>query len=157
MKITLIAVGKTEEKYLIEGIEKYFKRLKHYISFQIVIIPDIKNVKNLSQVQQKEKEGISILKHIQNLDTVILLDEEGKNLSSIGFSEQLNKYMNASVQHLVYVIGGPYGFSDAVYNRCNDKLSLSKMTFSHQMVRLFFVEQLYRAFTILRNEPYHHA
>lgn len=157
MKITLIAIGKTEEKYLIEGIEKYFKRLKHYISFQIVIIPDIKNVKNLSQDQQKEKEGISILKHIQNLDTVILLDEEGKNLSSIGFSEQLNKYMNASVQHLVYVIGGPYGFSDAVYNRSNDKLSLSKMTFSHQMVRLFFVEQLYRAFTILRNEPYHHA
>lgn len=157
MKITLIAVGKTEEKYLIEGIEKYFKRLKHYISFQIVIIPDIKNVKNLSQDQQKEKEGISILKHIQNLDKVILLDEEGKNLSSIGFSEQLNKYMNASVQHLVYVIGGPYGFSDAVYNRSNDKLSLSKMTFSHQMVRLFFVEQLYRAFTILRNEPYHHA
>lgn len=157
MKITLIAIGKTEEKYLIEGIEKYFKRLKHYISFQIVIIPDIKNVKNLSQDQQKEKEGLSILKNIQNSDTVILLDEEGKNLTSVGFSEQLNKFMIASVQHLVYVIGGPYGFSDAVYNRSNDKLSLSKMTFSHQMVRLFFVEQLYRAFTILRNEPYHHA
>lgn len=157
MKITLIAIGKTEEKYLIEGIEKYFKRLKHYISFQIVIIPDIKNVKNLSQDQQKEKEGLSILKNIQNSDTVILLDEEGKNLTSVGFSEQLNKFMIASVQHLVFVIGGPYGFSEEVYKRCNDKLSLSKMTFSHQMVRLFFVEQLYRAFTILRNEPYHHA
>lgn len=157
MKITLIAMGKTEDKYLIEGIEKYLNRLKHYISFQITMIPDIKNVKNMSRDQQKNKEGESILKLVNNTDTLILLDEGGKSFSSAGFSEQINKYMIGSIQHLVFVIGGPYGFAEEVYKRANSKISLSPMTFSHQMVRLFFLEQLYRAFTILRNEPYHHA
>lgn len=157
MKITLIAVGKTEDKYLLEGIDKYLNRLKHYISFNFVIIPDIKNVKNMSQDQQKEKEGQLILKNVQASDNLILLDEGGKTYTSVGFSELLNKYMVGSVQHVVFVIGGPYGFDKEVYARANSKLSLSSMTFSHQMVRLFFVEQLYRAFTIQRNEPYHHA
>ncbi len=157
MKITLIAVGKTEDKYLIEGIDKYLNRLKHYISFNLVIIPDIKNVKNMSQEQQKSKEAQLILKNVSASDMLILLDEGGKNYTSVGFSEQLNKYMIGSIQHVVFVIGGPYGFDPTVYNRSNSKLSLSNMTFSHQMVRLFFVEQLYRAFTIQRGEPYHHA
>lgn len=156
MKITLIAIGKTEDSYLIEGIEKYLKRLKHYISFNLQVIPDIKNSKNLSEAQQKTKEGELILKGLTNSDILVLLDERGKKFTSIGFSDYLNKQMVGSVQHLVFVIGGPYGFDDAVYQRANQKISLSEMTFSHQMVRLFFVEQLYRAFTILRNEPYHH-
>ncbi|RZL17285.1 MAG: 23S rRNA (pseudouridine(1915)-N(3))-methyltransferase RlmH [Pedobacter sp.] len=157
MKITLIAIGKTEEKYLIEGIEKYLGRLKHYISFNFVCIPDIKNVKNLSQSQQKQKEGELILKQINNSDVVNLLDEKGKKFTSVNFSEYLNKQMVGSVQHLIFVIGGPYGFDEAVYKRANSSISLSDMTFSHQMIRLFFAEQLYRAFSILKGEPYHHA
>ncbi|RZK51311.1 MAG: 23S rRNA (pseudouridine(1915)-N(3))-methyltransferase RlmH [Pedobacter sp.] len=157
MKITLIAVGKTEDKYLIEGIEKYLSRLKHYINFNIVIIPDIKNTKSLTEAQQKNKEAEFISKQINNTDVVVLLDEKGKKHSSVSFSAYLNKQMVGSVQNLVFIIGGPYGFDESIYKRSNSSLSLSDMTFSHQMVRLFFVEQLYRAFTILKNEPYHHA
>lgn len=157
MKITLIAIGKTEDKYLIEGIGKYLNRLKHYINFNLLIIPDIKNTKNLTEAQQKSKEAELIAKQINPTDVVVLLDENGKKLSSVDFSAYLNKQMIGSVQHLVFIIGGPYGFDETIYKRANSSLSLSAMTFSHQMVRLFFVEQLYRAFTILKNEPYHHA
>jgi 23S rRNA (pseudouridine1915-N3)-methyltransferase len=157
LKITLIAVGKTEDKYLIEGIEKYLNRLKHYINFTVNIIPDIKNTKNLSEFQQKNKEAELISKQISSSDVVVLLDEQGKKLSSVAFSQYLNKQMIGSVQNLVFIIGGPYGFDESIYKRANSSISLSEMTFSHQMVRLFFVEQLYRAFTILKNEPYHHA
>lgn len=157
MKITLIAVGKTEDTYLIEGINKYLNRLKHYINFSVLIIPDIKNTKNLTESQQKSKEAELISKQINPTDLVILLDEKGKKHSSVSFSEYLNKQMIGSVQHLVFIIGGPYGFDENIYKRANTSISLSDMTFSHQMVRLFFVEQLYRAFSILKNEPYHHA
>ena len=157
MKITLIAIGKTEDKYLIEGIEKYLNRLKHYINFNLLIIPDVKNTKNLTEGQQKNKEAEAIHKQISAGDVIVLMDEKGKKHSSISFANYLNKQMIGSVQHLVFIIGGPYGFDESVYKRANTTISLSDMTFSHQMVRLFFVEQLYRAFTILKNEPYHHA
>lgn len=156
MKITLLVIGKTEDKYLIEGIDKYLGRLKHYITFNLIVIPDIKNTKNLTEAQQKSREAELILKQINNPDHVILMDEKGKKYSSVQFADYLNKQMIGSVQHLVFVIGGPYGFDESVYDRANGKLSLSDMTFSHQMVRLFFVEQLYRAFSILKGEPYHH-
>ncbi|MFP5078894.1 23S rRNA (pseudouridine(1915)-N(3))-methyltransferase RlmH [Pedobacter sp. JCM 36344] len=156
MKITLLVVGKTEDKYLIEGIDKYLGRLKHYINFNMLIIPDIKNTKNLTEAQQKAKEAELILKQINNPDMIILMDERGKKYTSIQFSEYLNKYMIGSVQQLIFVIGGPYGFDQTVYDRANGKISLSDMTFSHQMVRLFLAEQLYRAFSILKGEPYHH-
>jgi 23S rRNA (pseudouridine1915-N3)-methyltransferase len=156
MKITLIAIGKTEEKYLIAGIDKYLARLKHYINFNLIIIPDIKNTKSLSETQQKVKEAEVIQKQLNANDTVILLDEKGKKFSSVQFSQYINKMMVGSVNHLVFIIGGPYGFDESIYQRSNGSLSLSDMTFSHQMVRLFFVEQIYRAFTILKNEPYHH-
>ena len=157
MRITLIAVGKTEDKYLIEGIDKYLNRLKHYINFNILIIPDVKNTKNLTEAQQKSKEAELISKQINPTDVVILLDEKGKKHSSVSFSDYLNKQMIGSVHHLVFIIGGPYGFDESIYKRSNTSISLSDMTFSHQMVRLFFVEQLYRGFSILKNEPYHHA
>jgi 23S rRNA (pseudouridine1915-N3)-methyltransferase len=156
MKIKLLAIGKTDNKNLIHLIEEYQKRLKHYIKFELEIIPDIKNVKNLSEIQQKEKEGILILSKLQNTDQLVLLDDKGKDFTSIQFSQYLQKKMNSGIKQLVLVIGGPYGFSEAVYKKSTGKLSLSKMTFSHQMIRLFIVEQLYRAFTILKNEPYHH-
>jgi 23S rRNA (pseudouridine1915-N3)-methyltransferase len=156
MKITLLVVGKTEDKYLIEGIEKYLNRLKHYINFNLIVIPEIKNTKNLSEAQQKTREADLILKQISNLDIVVILDEKGKKYSSVSFSNYLNKHMIGSVQHLIFVIGGPYGFDEEVYKRANSSLALSDMTFSHQMVRLFFIEQLYRAFSILKGEPYHH-
>eukprot|EP01133_Synstelium_polycarpum_P003217 gene3217-3671_t len=156
MKITLLVVGKTEDKYLIEGIDKYLNRLKHYIGFNLVVIPEIKNTKNLTQAQQKTKEAELIFKQISNLDMVILLDEKGKKHSSVSFANYLNKQMISSVQHMVFIIGGPYGFDESIYNRAGSSISLSEMTFSHQMVRLFFVEQLYRAFSILKGEPYHH-
>ena len=156
MKISLLTIGKTEEKYLKEGIEKYLKRLKHYVSFQVIELPELKNTKNLSEDQQKDKEAELVFKNISNADYLILLDERGQELSSLQFSGFLNKKMLGSVQHLVFIIGGPYGFNDKVYSRAKDKISLSRMTFSHQMIRLFFVEQLYRAFTILKGEPYHH-
>ncbi len=156
MKITLLSVGKTEEKYLNQGIEIYLKRLKYYIKLETTEIPELKNTKGLSQDQQRSKEAELILKKITPTDFVVLLDEKGQELSSLQFADLLNKRMLASTQNLVFVIGGPYGFDNTVYQRANDKLSLSKLTFSHQMVRLFFVEQVYRAFTILKNEPYHH-
>jgi len=156
MQITLIAMGKTDSKELAQLIARYKKRLKHYIKFQFFVIPDIKNGKNLSEALQKEKEGELILTHIQPSYSLVLLDERGKQFSSVAFSEFLQKKMNSGLKNLVLVIGGPYGFSEKVHQRSNEKISLSKMTFSHQMVRLFLIEQLYRGFTILRNEPYHH-
>jgi 23S rRNA (pseudouridine1915-N3)-methyltransferase len=156
MNIKLIAIGKTDNKALQSLIDDYTKRLSFYIKFELDIIPDIKNVKNLSESQQKEKEGELILAKIAPTDQLILLDENGKNYSSLGFSEELQKKMNSGVKALVFVIGGPYGFSETVYAKAQGKIALSLMTFSHQMVRLFFIEQLYRGFTILRNEPYHH-
>lgn len=156
MNIKLIAIGKTDNKQLQTLIDDYLKRLSFYVKFDMEIIPDIKNVKNLSELQQKEKEGELILSKITPTDQLILLDENGKNFSSMEFSTELQKKMNSGVKTLVYVIGGPYGFSESVYSKAQGKISLSKMTFSHQMVRLFFIEQLYRGFTILKNEPYHH-
>ena len=156
MNIKLLAIGKTDNKNLQVLIDDYTKRLSFYIKFELEIIPDIKNVKNLSESQQKEKEGELILSKLSATDQLILLDENGKNFSSVGFSEELQKKMTSGVKTLVFVIGGPYGFSEEVYKKAQGKISLSAMTFSHQMVRLFFIEQLYRGFTILRNEPYHH-
>ncbi len=154
--IKLVAIGKTDSKDLQKLIDEYTKRLGFYIKFKLEIIPDLKKTKNLSEAQQKEKEGELILTHVSTADTLILLDENGKQYDSVAFSEVLQKHMNSGIKQLIFVIGGPYGFSPSIYNRANGKLSLSKMTFSHQMVRLFFIEQLYRGFTILRNEPYHH-
>jgi len=156
MKITLLTIGKTNEKYLLEGMDKYLKRLKHYVTFTVSELPELKNTKSLSEDQQKSREGELIFKNISSTDQLILLDENGVNYSSMQFSGFLNKKMISSVQHLVFVVGGPYGFSNDIYNRAQDKISLSKMTFSHQMVRLFFIEQIYRAFTIMKGEPYHH-
>ncbi|MGB3343901.1 MAG: 23S rRNA (pseudouridine(1915)-N(3))-methyltransferase RlmH [Aequorivita sp.] len=156
MKITLLVIGKTDNNHLLSLMDDYTERLGFYISFEIEIIPDIKNSKNLSESIQKKLEGEEILKRITASESLILLDEKGKMYSSEGFSEFLQKKMNSGLKNLVFVIGGPYGFSEEIYKRANGKISLSSMTFSHQMARLFFIEQLYRAFTILRNEPYHH-
>lgn len=156
MKIKLIVIGKTDSLQLKDLTDDYLNRLKHYISFEMEVIPDIKKTKNLSEVNQKKMEGEEILKRMNRGDELILLDENGKSFTSEGFSGLLQKKMNSGLKNLIFVIGGPYGFSDEVYARASSKLSLSKMTFSHQMIRLFFVEQVYRAFTILRNEPYHH-
>ena len=156
MTIKLIAIGKTDSVSLQDLIKVYENRLKHYVRFELDIIPDIKNVKNLSETEQKEKEGELILKKLNATDVLILLDENGKQFGSVEFADFLQKKMNSGIKQLVLVIGGPYGFSDAIYTKAQAKISLSKMTFSHQMVRLFLVEQLYRAFTILKNEPYHH-
>lgn len=156
MTIKLIAIGKTDSNALLQLIGAYEKRLNHYVKFELEIIPDIKNSKNLSETQQKDKEGELILKKINATDVLVLLDENGKQYSSIDFSNYLQKKMNSGIKQLVFVIGGPYGFGDSVYQKAQGMLSLSKMTFSHQMVRLFVVEQIYRAFTILKNEPYHH-
>jgi len=156
MKIKLLAIGKTDNKQLIQLIDEYQNRLKHYVKFELEIINDIKNSKNLSEDQQKEKEGELILNRLQNKDQLVLLDDKGKHFTSIEFSKYLQKKMNSGIKQLVLVIGGPYGFSDTVYQKAQGKISLSKMTFSHQMIRLFIVEQIYRGFTILRNEPYHH-
>jgi 23S rRNA (pseudouridine1915-N3)-methyltransferase len=156
MQIKLLAVGKTDHAALQSLIEKYVKRLGFYIKFDLEIIQDLKHTKSLSEASQKDKEGEMILKKVQASDALILLDENGKQYSSVDFSSYIQKKMNSGLKQLIFVIGGPYGFSDSVYERANGMISLSKMTFSHQMVRLFFVEQLYRAFTIIRNEPYHH-
>jgi len=156
MKIRLLVIGKTDDKNLNQLIENYQKRLQHYIGFQLEVIHDIKNVKNLSEIQQKEKEGELILAKLQNTDQLVLLDEKGKEFRSLDFANFLQKKMNSGIKQLVLVIGGPYGFSETVYKKAMGKISLSKMTFSHQMIRLFIVEQLYRGFTILKNEPYHH-
>ncbi len=156
MKISLILNGKTEDDYILKGFSVYEKRLKHYLAFEIIVIPALKNTKALSIEQQKKKEGELIFKEIQSSDKLILLDENGKEFKSTEFADFVQKEMNSGIKNLVFVVGGPYGFSDEVYKRANGKISLSKMTFSHQMVRLFFVEQIYRAMTILKNEPYHH-
>lgn len=156
MQIKLIAIGKTDNQAIQSLIDEYNKRLNFYIKFEFEIIPDLKNTKSLSEILQKEKEGELILKKLSPSDDLILLDERGKSYSSMDFSEFIQKKMNSGLKQLIFVIGGPYGFSEAVYSRANGKLSISKMTFSHQMIRPFFIEQLYRGFTILRNEPYHH-
>jgi len=156
MKITFITVGKTEESWLKEGIAKYVGRLKHYTRLTVVEIDELKNTKSLSSDQQKVKEGELILKKILPLDHVVLLDEHGAQLTSRQLATYVDKKALNSIDHLVFVVGGPYGFSPEVHTRANDEISLSTMTFSHQMVRLFFMEQLYRAFTISKGEPYHH-
>lgn len=156
MKIALIVIGKTDAGYFVDAINEYKKRLVHYIPFEMEVIPDIKNVKNMSEFQQKEKEGELILKFLQPGDYLVLLDEKGKDFTSLQFAAYLEKKMHTIPKRLVFIIGGPYGFSEAVYGAASEKISLSKMTFSHQMVRLIFIEQIYRAMTILNNEPYHH-
>ncbi|WP_299985530.1 23S rRNA (pseudouridine(1915)-N(3))-methyltransferase RlmH [uncultured Pontibacter sp.] len=156
MKIKLIAIGKTDEAFLEEGIQKYMKRLKHYHPFEFIIIPDIKQGGKFTEENLKEAEGKLLLQKLQDGDHVVLLDEKGKTFTSTEYAHFLQKKLNSVTTNLVFIIGGAYGFSPAIYERANDKISLSKMTFSHQMVRLFFVEQLYRGFTILRGEKYHH-
>jgi 23S rRNA (pseudouridine1915-N3)-methyltransferase len=156
MKITFITVGKTEDAYLKDGIEKYVKRLKHYTKLEMTDIPELKNTKALTEDQQKAKEAELILKKITPNDHVILLDENGMEFTSVQFANYINKRAVSSSANLIFIVGGPYGFDQSVYQRANDKISLSRMTFSHQMVRLFFVEQLYRAYSIIKGEPYHH-
>ncbi len=156
MKITLLVIGKTDAAYLREGIDIYLKRLKHYIPFEIDVIPDIKKARNLTADLQKQKEGELILSRLGAGKELHLFDEGGKSYSSRDFAQLLEQKMLSSVKELILVIGGPYGFSDEVYEKASSKISLSKLTFSHQMVRLLCVEQIYRAFTILKGEPYHH-
>ena len=156
MKTTLIVVGRTVENYFINAIEEYVKRTQRYLQFNIEVIPELKNTKNLSENVQKEIEGELIINSLQPGDNVVLLDEGGKEMRSVEFAEYMRKKMNTINKRLVFVIGGPYGFSQDVYKRTDEKMSLSKMTFSHQMVRLIFVEQLYRAMSILNGSPYHH-
>ncbi len=156
MKVVLVVIGKTDEPYLRTGIEKFEKRLKHYIPYEMQVIPDLKKTKNLSTNQQKSMEGQLIMQSFRPGDHIVLLDEKGKEYSSVEFAAMFEKRMLAGLKRLVFVIGGPYGFSDEVYAAANGKISLSKMTYSHQMVRLIFAEQVYRAMTILKNEPYHH-
>ncbi|MDR1981964.1 MAG: 23S rRNA (pseudouridine(1915)-N(3))-methyltransferase RlmH [Tannerellaceae bacterium] len=156
MKTLFIAIGKTEAPYLLEAIEIYRKRLEHYVSFDMLTIPAARQTKNLPESRQKEKEGEQIVKALEAGDYVVLLDEKGKEYTSLQFAAYMEKKMCAVPKRLVFVAGGPYGFSDAVYRQAAEKMSLSRMTFSHQMIRLLFVEQLYRAMTILHNEPYHH-
>lgn len=156
MKITLLVVGKTTEKYFIEAISEYSSRLKFYMPFELEVIPELKNAKSLSVSQQKEKEADLISKNIQPGDWIVLLDEKGKEFSSVDFAAYIERKSHQVPKRLVFVIGGPYGFSQRIYDAAQEKISLSRMTFSHQMIRLIFVEQLYRAMTILNNEPYHH-
>ena len=155
MKTILLLVGKTQSKIFREGIDDYTSRIKHYMPFSFTTIPELKNTKNITEEQQKQKEGELIMKEIQPTDTVVLLDEHGSELTSVQYADWLTRKQNTA-RRLVFVIGGPYGFSQEVYTRANDKISLSRMTFSHQMVRLIFTEQLYRACTIIKGEPYHH-
>lgn len=156
MKIKLICVGKTDKKHLIDGEKEYLKRLVHYNSVEKIEIPEIKNAKNLSHDQIKSIEGELILNHVKPGDQVILLDENGSALNSIEFAEFIQKKFNGGGKNLLFIVGGAYGFSNEIYKLANNKISLSRMTFSHQMVRIFFLEQIYRAFTILKGEPYHH-
>ena len=156
MNIELIVVGKTDMKEVEALVTMYTKRLNHYVKFAITTLADVRNTRKLSEAEQKRLEGEQILKLISDADHLMLVDEHGAELRSIEFADMLQRRMSAGTKRLVIVIGGPYGFSDAVYQRANSKLSLSKMTFSHQIVRAIFTEQLYRAFTILKNEPYHH-
>lgn len=155
MKVLFWAIGKTNEKYLETGIDIYTKRLAHYLPFEMEILPDIRRAKYLSEEQLKEKEGAYLLGRLKNDDLLILLDEKGEMFTSVGFASYLDRRLQSPYRRLIFQVGGAFGFSDAVYQRANARLALSKMTFSHQMVRLFFLEQLYRAMTILKNEPYH--
>ncbi len=156
MKIKLLVIGKTDSDIFNKGIDDYMKRLKHYLPFDISIIPDLKKTKNLSESQQKQKEGELILSFLKPGDFIVLLDENGKEYASVDFSKFIQKQMISGLKNLIFIVGGPYGFSDEVYKKANSKISLSRMTFSHQMVRLIFTEQLYRAMTIIKGEPYHH-
>lgn len=156
MKIELAVIGKTSIGYLKQGIDEYIKRLKHYVPFEIKFIDDIKNTKNISEDQQKRTEGAKILSLLDKSDFVVLLDEHGKEYTSMQYSSYIQKRMLSGAKKVVFVIGGPYGFSQEVYDRANDKISFSKMTFNHEMIRLIFTEQLYRAYTIINHEPYHH-
>ncbi len=156
MKISLLLIGKTNSKFLIDGIQEYVKRLSFYIPFSIKYLNDTKNTRKLSQEQQKQLEGKMILDSLEKSDYVVLLDEHGTEFTSIEFARYIEKKQSTVQRQLVFIVGGPYGFSDDVKKRANEKISMSKMTFSHEMIRLFFVEQLYRAMTIINNEPYHH-
>tara|TARA_B110000285_G_scaffold95938_1_gene109410 strand:- start:5825 stop:6298 length:474 start_codon:yes stop_codon:yes gene_type:complete len=156
MKIKLICVGKTNKSFMIEGEDEYLKRLKHYINIEKIEIPELKNAKNMSEAEIKKTEGDLILEKVGPSDTVLLLDENGKEFDSVQFSKHIQKQMNSGGKTLFFIIGGAYGFSQEVYARSNGKIALSQMTFSHQMVRMFFLEQIYRAFTILKGQPYHH-
>ncbi len=156
MNIELIVVGKTDSKEVAALVDMYLKRINFYNRFNISYIPDIRNAKNLSEAQQKSSEGEAILRLLDDSDRVVLLDEKGQEFRSIEYAEWLQKRMNSGIKRLVFIIGGPYGFSDAIYKRANEKISLSKMTFSHQIIRAIFTEQLYRAFSIINNSPYHH-
>jgi 23S rRNA (pseudouridine1915-N3)-methyltransferase len=156
MKAILIVVGKTKIPFIKEGFDFYLERIRHYLNMEVVIINDIKNSKNLSSEQLKEIEGNQILISIQNGDYVVLLDEKGKELSSVDFSGFLQGKMNSGIKKIIFITGGAYGFSEKLYQRANDKISLSKMTLTHEMVRMIFAEQLYRAMTIIRGEGYHH-
>ena len=156
MKATLLVVGKTVDPHFIASINEYVQRTRHYLSLDLEVIPELKNTKNLSSAQQKAKEGELILKALQPGDYVVLLDEHGKELRSLEFAQWIQKKMVSVAKRLIFIVGGPYGFSEEIYQVAQEKISLSKMTFSHQMIRLIFVEQIYRAMTILNNEPYHH-
>ena len=156
MKITLAVIGKTEVGFVRQGIEEYVKRLQHYVQFNIQYVGDVKGTRNMSEAQQQTAEGKALLSTLETSDHVVLLDEHGTERTSMDFSQWLQRRMASGVKRLVFVVGGPYGFSEAIYERANEKISLSKMTFSHQLVRLIFAEQLYRACTINKNEPYHH-
>ena len=156
MKFILLMIGKTNGTSLQKLIEDYQGRVQHYLNFEIVTIPELKNTKNLSVQEQKEKEADLILKQIDNQDDVILLDEKGKQFSSVAFAGFLEKKLHSSAKRMIFVVGGPFGFSQRIYDRANGMISMSPMTFSHQMIRLIFAEQLYRAMTIIRGESYHH-
>ena len=156
MKITLTVVGRTATGYLKQGIDEYVKRLSHYVGFDILCVGDAKNTKSLTEAQQKVAEGQNLLAAFEPSDCVVLLDEHGKEMKSMEFSAYIEKKMQTVGKRLVFVVGGPYGFSDEVYARANGKISLSKMTFPHDLIRLVFCEQLYRAYSIMHNEPYHH-
>lgn len=156
MKTTLLVVGRTVEKHYITAIEDYIQRTKHFMTFDMEVIPELKNTKSLSMEQQKEREGELICKAIQPGDVIVLLDEHGKEMRSVEFANYMERKMSTVNKRLIFIIGGPYGFSDKVYQLAHEKISMSKMTFSHQMIRLIFVEQIYRAMTILNGGPYHH-
>ncbi len=156
MKVCLLVIGKTDASYIKEGIAEYEKRLTRYIPYEMKVLPDVKNAKNMTEELQKEREGDMLLEQFQTGDFIVLLDERGRQYSSMEFSQFLAQKMLGGIKRLVFVVGGPYGFAEKVYQRANDKISLSKMTFSHQMVRMIFAEQIYRGMTILKGEPYHH-
>lgn len=157
MNIKLLVVSKTDIPFVQEGVELYQKRLKHYVNFEIEVVPALKDAKGLSPDEVKQREGVLLLKRLEHCDRIVLLDEHGAERTSVGFSQYLQKQMNSGVRNLTFVVGGAFGFSQQVYQASHDKVSLSQMTFNHQMVRMFFVEQLYRAFTIIKGEPYHNS